>query len=150
MKSISGAFSRQSGLIWTCGPTKAILMSGFAALIARANATSFAKPTVEVNKTRKSYSRAISTVCSGVMPCGGASSSRLPGNIPAGYVSQTGYQYEAISRVAGQRELAPPSKFLKLGGFNRSVFIIFLVYRWQSVLRTLRYSKNASTVGATC
>src|SRR5205085_6266512 len=43
--------------------------------------------------------------------------------MPAGYVSHTGYQYDSISRVAGQRELAPPSKFLKLGGFNRSVFI---------------------------
>src|SRR5437870_1294779 len=65
----------------------------------------------------------MSTVCSGVTPWGGASNRRLPGSIPAGYVSQTGYQYEAISRVAGHRELAPPSKFLKLGGFNRSVFI---------------------------
>jgi hypothetical protein len=25
--------------------------------------------------------------------------------------------------VAGQRELAPPSKFSKLGGFNNNVFI---------------------------
>jgi hypothetical protein len=54
---------------------------------------------------------------------GEASSSRLPGIIPAGYVSQTGYQYDSISRVAGHRELAPPSKFSKLGGFNSNVFI---------------------------
>src|SRR5947208_16647864 len=62
-------------------------------------------------------------VSSGVTPCGEASSRRLPGSMPAGYVSHTGYQYDSISLVAGQRELAPPSKFLKLGGFNRSVFI---------------------------
>src|SRR6185436_267796 len=62
-------------------------------------------------------------VSSGVTPWGGASSRRLPGSIPAGYVSQTGYQYDSISRVAGHRELAPPSKFLKLGGFSSNVFI---------------------------
>src|SRR6266481_7748893 len=54
---------------------------------------------------------------------GEASSSLLPGIIPAGYDSQTGYQYDSISRVAGHRELAPPSKFSKLGGFNSNVFI---------------------------
>ena len=42
---------------------------------------------------------------------------------PAGYDSHTGYQYDSISRVAGHRELAPPSKFSKLGGFNNKVFI---------------------------
>src|SRR5437763_17112730 len=80
-------------------------------------------------------------VSSGVTPCGEASSRRLPGSMPAGYVSHTGYQYDSISLVAGQRELAPPSKFLKLGGFNRSVFIteaIFSVHHLQSHLRCLR------------
>src|ERR1700683_1166733 len=43
--------------------------------------------------------------------------------MPAGYDSQTGYQYDSISRVAGQREPAPPSNFSKLGGFKSSVFI---------------------------
>src|SRR5271168_2335093 len=62
-------------------------------------------------------------VCFQSILCGEASSKRLPGIIPAGYVSQTGYQYDSISRVAGHRELAPPSKFSKLGGFNKSVFI---------------------------
>src|SRR5579864_5380113 len=62
-------------------------------------------------------------VCCQLILCGEASSKRLPGIIPAGYVSQTGYQYDSISRVAGQRELAPPSKFSKLGGFNSNVFI---------------------------
>src|SRR4029077_10570044 len=60
---------------------------------------------------------------SGVMPWGGASSKRLPGSIPQGYASQTGYQYDSISRVAGQRDPAPPSNFSKLGGFKNSVFI---------------------------
>src|ERR1700691_3729633 len=57
------------------------------------------------------------------MWCGGPSRRRLPSSIPAGYVSQTGYQYDSISRVAGQREPAPPSNFSKLGGFRKSVFI---------------------------
>src|SRR5450432_2448169 len=42
--------------------------------------------------------------------------------MPAGYASQTGYQYDSISRVAGQRDPAPPSKFSKEGGFKNSVF----------------------------
>src|SRR6266403_432595 len=62
-------------------------------------------------------------VCCQLILWGEASSSLLPGIIPAGYVSQTGYQYDSISRVAGQRELAPPSKFSKLGGFISNVFI---------------------------
>src|ERR1700722_7516432 len=53
---------------------------------------------------------------------GQASIRRMPGIRPGGKVSQTGHQQDAISRVAGQRELAPPSKFSKLGGFNSSVF----------------------------
>src|SRR5438067_13109721 len=42
--------------------------------------------------------------------------------MPAGYASQTGYQYDSISRVAGQRELAPPSNLSKEGGCRKSVF----------------------------
>src|SRR5499425_792151 len=61
-------------------------------------------------------------VCFQSILWGEASSSRLPGIIPAGYDSHTGYQYDSISRVAGHRELAPPSKFSKLGGFNSNVF----------------------------
>src|ERR1700691_5812550 len=57
------------------------------------------------------------------MPCGGPSRRRLPSSMPAGYVSHTGYQYDSISRVAGQREPAPPSNFSKLGGFKSRVFI---------------------------
>src|SRR5258708_40107849 len=53
---------------------------------------------------------------------GGASSRRAPSSMPVGYASQTGYQYDSISRVAGQREPAPPSKFSKEGGFKNSVF----------------------------
>src|SRR5690348_17016429 len=53
---------------------------------------------------------------------GGASSSREPSSIPAGYASHTGYQYDSISRVAGQREPAPPSKFSNDGGFRNRVF----------------------------
>src|SRR5271168_3609263 len=62
-------------------------------------------------------------VCFQSILCGEASSKRLPGISPAGYDSHTGYQYDSISRVAGHRELAPPSKFSKLGGFNSKVFI---------------------------
>jgi hypothetical protein len=38
-------------------------------------------------------------------------------------VSHAGYQKDSVSRVAGQRAPAPPSKFSKLGGFRKSVFI---------------------------
>src|SRR6266699_4311668 len=62
-------------------------------------------------------------VCFQSILCGDASTNRLPGISPAGYASQTGNQYDSISRVAGHRELAPPSKFSKLGGFNSNVFI---------------------------
>src|SRR3954467_6010903 len=53
---------------------------------------------------------------------GGASSRRDPSSMPAGYASHTGYQYDSISRVAGQRELAPPSNLSKEGGCRKSVF----------------------------
>src|SRR6516225_1620411 len=62
-------------------------------------------------------------VCFQSILCGEASTNRLPGISPAGYASHTGYQYDSISRVAGHRELAPPSKFSKLGGFSNKVFI---------------------------
>src|ERR1700675_3226907 len=62
------------------------------------------------------------------MGAGGASSKRLPSSIPAGYESQTGYQYDSISRVAGQREPAPPSNFSKLGGFRNKVFITDAIF----------------------
>src|SRR6266849_3327605 len=117
------AFSVSSGLMCPCGPTNAIFRLGFPSLILRISLTSLSNPTVDVNKIRNSYSLQISTVCCQLTLCGDASSSRLPGIMPAGYVSHTGYQYDSISRVAGHRELAPPSKFSKLGGFNSNVFI---------------------------
>src|SRR5579859_3028034 len=49
--------------------------------------------------------------------------------MPAGYASHTGYQYDSISRVAGQRELAPPSKFSNDGGFRNNVFKGILIQR---------------------
>src|SRR5438270_1796503 len=61
-------------------------------------------------------------VSSAVMWWGGASNRRAPSSMPVGYASQTGYQYDSISRVAGQREPAPPSKFSNEGGFRNSVF----------------------------
>src|SRR5215471_361741 len=61
-------------------------------------------------------------VCSPETWCEGASSSREPSSIPAGYASHTGYQYDSISRVAGHQDPAPPSKFSKDGGFKNSVF----------------------------
>src|SRR6266852_6078653 len=117
------AFSVSSGLMCPCGPTNAIFRLGFPSLILRISLTSLSNPTVDVNKIRNSYSLQISTVCCQFTLCGDASSNRLPGIIPAGYVNHTGYQYDSISRVAGHRELAPPSKFSKLGGFNSNVFI---------------------------
>src|SRR5712664_3746778 len=117
------AFSVSSGLMCPCGPTNAIFRLGFPSLILRISLMSLSNPTVDVNKIRNSYSLQISTVCCQFTLCGDASSNRLPGIMPAGYVNHTGYQYDSISRVAGHRELAPPSKFSKLGGFNSNVFI---------------------------
>src|SRR5271156_1705762 len=77
------------------------------------------------------------TTSAGVIWSGGPSSRRLPGSIPAGYESQTGYQYDSISRVAGQREPAPPSNFSKLGGFRNNVFITDAMYYYppQGILK---------------
>src|SRR5215472_4824927 len=74
-------------------------------------------------------------VCFPSILCGEASTSRLPGINPAGYVSHTGYQYDSISRVAGHREEAPPSKFSNEGGLRKSVFrgigiLIILTFRY--------------------
>src|SRR6516225_7241242 len=80
--------------------------------------------------------------------CGGASRRRDPSSIPAGYASQTGYQYDSISRVAGQRELAPPSKFSKLGGLSRTVFItsgILYPQGFRFVPQTLKQKSLALT-----
>src|ERR1700719_2371062 len=89
-------------------------------------------------------------VCFQSILCGEASTSRLPGINPAGYVSQTGYQYDSISRVAGHRELAPPSKFSKLGGFNSKVFITsgtlhLPTPQKRSILNCSEYSTNSET-----
>src|SRR5262252_9256110 len=54
------------------------------------------------------------------------------------WLSYPGYQKDSISRVAGQRELAPPSKFLKLGGFRRRVFITDCI----SILLYLRIKRG--------
>src|SRR6266849_2347527 len=129
------AFSVSSGLICPCGPTNAIFRLGFPSLILRISLTSLSNPTVDVNKIRNSYSLQISTVCCQFTLCGDASSSRLPGIIPAGYVNQTGYQEDSISRVAGHRELAPPAKFSKLGGVNSNVFITSGILHPQLLLR---------------
>src|SRR5215472_8721086 len=80
------------------------------------------KPGVEVKSTRNSYCLPSSIVSAALTWCGGASSKRDPSSIPAGYANHTGYQYDSISRVAGQRELAPPSKFSNDGGFRNNVF----------------------------
>src|SRR5215469_14787782 len=122
-KSMAGhSCSERSGSVVTCGPTKAILSLGFASFIFPASRMSPGKPGVEVNNTRKSYCLPISMVSCAETWCGGASSNRDPSSIPAGYASHTGYQYDSISRVAGQRELAPPSKFSNDGGFRNKVF----------------------------
>src|SRR5277367_6292913 len=75
-------------------------------------------------------------VCFQSILCGEASSKRLPGIIPAGYASHTGYQYDSISRVAGHRELAPPSKFSKLGGFSNNVLITSGILHPQKIVKS--------------
>src|SRR5947209_2207452 len=116
------SFNDRSGSMVTCGPTNAIFSLGFASFILVTSLMSPGKPGVEVNSTRNSYCLPSSIVSSADTWCGGASSSREPSSMPAGYASQTGYQYDSISRVAGQRELAPPSKFSNEGGLRRRVF----------------------------
>src|ERR1035438_2130172 len=74
-------------------------------------------------------------VSSAVMWCGGASSKRAPSSMAVGYASHTGYQYDSISRVAGQREPAPPSKFSKEGGFRNSVFKGIMSVSYFNILR---------------
>src|SRR5258708_23599008 len=75
---------------------------------------------------------------------GEASTSRLPGINPAGSASHTGYQYDSISLVAGHRELAPPSKFSKLGGFNKTVFITSDIHHPQGLRVVLANPKFIS------
>src|SRR5215467_15158610 len=116
------SFRERSGSVVTCGPTKAIFSLGLASFIFVAKRISPGKPGVLVNNTTNSYCLVSSMVSSAETWWGGASSSFEPSSIPAGYASQTGYQYDSISRVAGQRELAPPSKFSNEGGFKNSVF----------------------------
>src|SRR5665213_2904853 len=120
--STGHSFSALSGDVVTGGPTKAMWIEGLAALMASASFWSPSQPGVLVNSTKNSYCLQISIVSGAVTWCGGASSKREPSSIPAGYASQTGYQYDSISRVAGQRELAPPSKFSKEGGLRKIVF----------------------------
>src|SRR3954467_3052298 len=120
--SAEHSLSALSGEVVTGGPTNAMRIDGFAALIASASRWSPSQPTVEVNRTRNSNSLQILIVSSAETWWGGASSSREPSSRPAGYVSHTGYQYDSISRVAGQREEAPPSKFSNEGGFRNNVF----------------------------
>src|SRR5438270_5760052 len=116
------SFSDRSGSVVTCGPTNAIFSLGFASFILVTSLMSPGNPGVDVNSTRNSYCLPSSMVSSADTWCGGASSNREPSSIPAGYASHTGYQYDSISRVAGQRELAPPSKFSNDGGFKNNVF----------------------------
>src|SRR5208337_97002 len=78
------------------------------------------------------------------MWCGGASSKRAPSSIPVGYASQTGYQYDSISRVAGQREPAPPSKFSNEGGFKNSVFNGISVSLYFSILANTQTPVDAT------
>src|SRR5260370_23506314 len=104
------SFSDCSVSVVTCGPTKAMLSWGLASFIAAARAQSPLNPGVLVKSTRNSYSLTNSMVCWAETWCGDASSRREPSGIPAGYGSQTGYQYDSVSRVASRRELARPSK----------------------------------------
>src|SRR6478752_10765704 len=126
------SFSDRSGSVVTCGPTNAIFSLGFASFILVTSLMSPGNPGVEVKSTRNSYCLPSSMVSSALTWCGGASSRREPSSIPAGYASHTGYQYDSISRVAGQRELAPPSKFSNDGGFRnkvlRGIFVQGLYY----------------------
>src|SRR5437879_12610678 len=87
-------------------------------------------------------------VCFQSILCGDASTNRLPGISPAGYASHTGYQYDSISRVAGHRELAPPSKFSKLGGFSNKVFITSGILHPQQLNRFRTWSSIAALAPA--
>ncbi len=78
------AFSVFSGSTVTGGPTKQTFSFGLAAFIILAIFTSISKPGVEVNRTRSSKSLPISTVCSMEILWGGASTTLLSGNMPAG------------------------------------------------------------------
>src|SRR5258705_1868932 len=142
----SHSLRARSGSVVTGGPTKAILMEGFAFLMALARPWSPLQPTVEVKRTRKSKFLAISIVSSAETWCGGASRSFEPSSMPAGYASQTGYQYDSISRVAGQRELAPPSKFSKEGGLRNSVFSGMILLQFYHLVTGLRGFSGVSPV----
>jgi hypothetical protein len=65
-------------------PTKATFNFGLLSFIISAILTSTWKPGVEVNSTRSSKSLAIATVCSMLIPWGGASTTLLSGIMPAG------------------------------------------------------------------
>src|SRR5262249_24013696 len=112
-----------AGCTVTGGPTNAIFSAGLTVFIRSASCTSCCHPTVLVYRVTKSYWLAIAMVSSGVIPCGGASSKRLSGIMPAGEAGHTEYQNEGISRVAGHRGPAPPSNCGKEGGLNKSVFM---------------------------
>ena len=73
-----------SGSTVTGGPTKATFSRGLESFIISAIFTSTWKPGVEVNSTSSSKSRAIATVCSMEILCGGASTTLLSGSMPAG------------------------------------------------------------------
>src|ERR1700758_2221826 len=49
---------------------------------------------------------------------------------------RTGYQYDSISRVAGQRDPAPPSKFSNEGGFRNRVFRGIWVFNYFNIRRS--------------
>src|SRR5882757_10849138 len=140
------SFNERSGSVVTCGPTNAIFSLGFASFILVTSLMSPGNPGVDVNSTRNSYCLPSSIVSSADTWCGGASNSREPSSIPAGYASHTGYQYDSISRVAGQRELAPPSKFSKEGGLRNSVFSGMILLQFYHLVTGLRGFSGVSPV----
>src|SRR5262249_30490545 len=100
-KSTTGAEARlPAASTATLAPIRPALRLGLAALSASMVLTSDLKEGVEVCSTARSKSGACAVISESGVRCGGASISLLFSTSAAGWVSQVGYQNEAISRRA--------------------------------------------------
>ncbi len=100
-KSIaSDALKLPAGSTATFAPMSPAFKPGLTAFIASIALTSEAKEGAEVCATTRSKSRAVGASSASFRPCGGASTSLLPGTRAAGWASQVGYQNDRISRRA--------------------------------------------------
>src|ERR1700733_14004331 len=114
MKSMAlDAFSVFSGSTVTGGPTKQTFSFALDAFIISAIRQSTSKPGVEVKSTSNSKSRAISTVCSMEILCGGASPPLLSGGIRGGGRRQPGNREGSVSPRSGPAGTRPSVEALK-------------------------------------